>query len=129
MDMLGIIPRSGVLKSQFRNSSGLKKKKKAALISKWNSSGGGEESGFVLSESPPRGEVGGAHWVMGTGSWPSSLPSLHPPGQTPLQPQAFRGNGKDQKTWVPGTGSIFYWLNDSGKSLRCSEASVSPPVK
>lgn len=62
---------------------------------------------------------------MGTGSWVSSLPPLHPPKQAPSQSQAFQCNDKDYRTWVPGAGSIFYWLNDFGKSLRCSEDSVS----
>lgn len=93
MDMLGIISRSEIMRSKFRKALrlliycgfALFLKKGCLHFQEWNLSGGGEKSGFfVFSESPPRGERNGVHWVMGTSSGPSPLPPCTLQGTLPL---------------------------------------------
>ena len=125
--MLGIIPRSGIMRSKHRNSLD-KKKKKAVLSVEWNFSGIGERV-FVLSESPPRGEAGGKHWAVGPALGPPpSSPALW--GKLPSSPSHFWAIAKLKRLGFQVRVPNFYWLNDSGKLLRCSEDSpVIPSVK
>ena len=100
--MLGIIPRSGVLKSKFRNSSGLKKKKRLPEFLSGILVGEERRVVFVLSESPPRGEAGGAHWVMGmaVGPPPSLLCTLQ--GKLPSSRRHFRAMAKIKRLGFQG---------------------------
>ena len=107
MDMLGIIPRSGVLKSKFRNSSGLKKKKRLPEFLSGILVGEERRVVFVLSESPPRGEA-----VVHTGLW-GWLLALLPPFSAPSRansPPVAGISGQWQRSKDLGSRGWFHIL-------------------